>query len=94
MISIYIEQHCYLVCDIERADMLKVNNLHRPVLHLSIFISLLSESFAGHISRQQKGNFAINTQFRKQRDVGEIENSSSTQNYGDITSKKVSRGAP
>ena len=74
--------------------MLKFNDWHRAVLLFSIFISLLSESFAGHISGQQKGNFAINTQFRKQRDVAEIEHSTSSQNNGDITNKKVSREVP
>ena len=70
--------------------MLVASNIYHASLHLSLFISLLGESCAEYISGQQKGNFAINSKYRKQRDVGDIEHSASAHNYADVSSTKVS----
>ena len=74
--------------------MLVPSNIYHASLNLLLLISLLGESFAEYISGQQKGSFAINTKSRKQRDVVDMEHSTSAQNYADVSSSKVSRGIP
>ena len=74
--------------------MIVASDIYHASLHLLLLISLLGESFAQYISGQQKGSFVINTKSRKQRDVLDIEHSTSAQNYADVSSTKVSREIP